>query len=274
MNYKIIKIFLFSFSILISSTQTSEHYNSEDGYLRCFAQKSQNFFYQVMAKTSFWDPMMSGFKAGRVIAINELDIQPNDRLLFVGEGTGLDFEVLPENFNRTNLQAFDFSPEMVRQAKLKASKFNIPEQNVFIGDAQNLPFIVEKFDKIYFPLSLGSIPNPTIALKEAERVLEKMGRIVVMEKLLDDGYQASYFRLFLNFFTRFIFADINRNLTQIMGDDTNLKIVHYHSLDGKLSGILGRFIGSYYRICMLVRTEDYPNLPAIKAVLNQQKKNQ
>lgn len=274
MNSNILKVFSFSFFVLISSAKTAERYEPESSYFMGFVQKSQNFFYQVMAKTSFWDPMMSGFKPGRVIAINELDIQPNDMVLFVGEGTGLDFEVLPEHFNMTNLKAFDFSPEMVKKAKLKALNFNIPEQNVFIGDAQHLPFTEEKFDKIYFPLSLGSIPNPTIAIKEAERVLEKMGRIVIMEKLVDDDYQVSYFRLLLNFFTRFIFADINRNLTNMIGDNTNLKIVYYQSLDGKLSGILGRLIGSYYRICTLVRTEDYPDLESIKAVLNKEKKNQ
>jgi ubiquinone/menaquinone biosynthesis C-methylase UbiE len=264
--------FLFIFILMASFTQAAEQRDTEQGYFRSFVQKSQDFCYEMMAKT-FWDPMMRGFKPGRVIALNELDIQLNDRVLFVGEGTGLDFEVLPDTLNKTNLYAFDFSPEMVKQAKLKGHKFNIPDQNIFAGDAQRLPYTEEKFDKIYFPLSLGSIPNPTLALEEAERVLGKKGKIVVMEKLVDDGHQASYLRMLLNFFTKFIFADINRNLTQMMGQGTHLKIVHYQSLDRKLTGILGWLVGPYYRIGTLVRADDFPDLPAIIAAVDQ-KKNQ
>jgi ubiquinone/menaquinone biosynthesis C-methylase UbiE len=274
MKTRMLQLYLISiFTLLASFTQAAERRETEPGCFKSFVQKSQNFCYQVMAKT-FWDPMMSGFKPGRAIALDELDIQPTDKVLFVGEGTGLDFEVLPATLNRANLQAFDFSPEMVKQAKLKAPEFNIPEQNIFIGDAQHLPYTDEKFDKIYFPLSLGSIPNPTLALSEAERVLDRRGKIVVMEKLVDDGHQASYMRMLLNFFTKFLFADINRNLTQMMGHETHLKIVHYQSLDGKLTGFLGRLVGPYYRIGTLVRTDEFPELPIVRAVLNQSKKDQ
>jgi ubiquinone/menaquinone biosynthesis C-methylase UbiE len=271
MKGRLLQIYFISiFTLLASFTQAAEQRDTEQGYFRSFVQKSQDFCYQVMAKT-FWDPMMSGFKPGRAIAINELDIQSNDKVLFVGEGTGLDFEVLPDTLNKANLYAFDFSPEMVKQAKLKAPKFNIPDQNIFVGDAQRLPYTEEKFDKIYFPLSLGSIPNPTLALEEAERVLDRRGKIVVMEKLVDDGHQASYMRMLLNFFTKFLFADINRNLTQMMGQGTHLKIVHYQSLDGKLTGIIGWLVGPYYRIGTLVRADDFPDLPAIIATLDQKK---
>lgn len=242
----------------------------ETSYYSRMTRKAQNFCYQIMAKT-FWDPLMSGFKPGRVIAINALDLEPDDKVLFVGEGSGLDFEVLPENFKKENLQAFDFSPEMVKQAKRKAIRFGIPEENCFIGDAQKLPFTEEKFDKIYFPLSLGSIPDPTLALKEAERVLASKGKVVVMEKLVDDGYEPSYVRQLLNFFTKFLFADINRNLTHIMGENSPLKIVHYQSLANKLSGFFIRRIGSYYRVALLVRDNDYPDTPSCGARLSKEK---
>ncbi len=223
MKARLSQSFLFlAFIILIAPLQATDTFKEEQTMFGRAVRASQNFCYQVMAKT-FWDPLMRGFKPGRVIAITELDIQPDDKVLFVGEGTGLDFEVLPEDLNKTNLQAFDFSPEMVKQAKLKAHQFNIPEENIFIGDAQHLPFKDERFDKIYFPLSLASIPNPTLALQEAERVLEKKGRVVIMEKLIDDGHQPSYLRQLLNFFTKFIFADINRNLTQMLGEGSSFK---------------------------------------------------
>ena len=263
--------FFLVFTTLVAPLQATDTFKEEQTMFGRAVRASQNFCYQVMAKT-FWDPLMSGFKPGRGIAINELDIKPNDRVLFVGEGTGLDFEVLPENINKKNLQAFDFSREMVKQAKLKARQFDIPEENIFIGDAQHLPFKDEKFDKIYFPLSLASIPNPTLALQETERVLEKKGRVVIMEKLIDDGHQPSYLRQLLNFFTKFIFADINRNLTQMLGEGSSFKIINYQSLEGKLSGFFARRIGASYRIATLVRINDYPEIEAQGAKLIQKAK--
>lgn len=263
--------FFLVFAVLVTPLQATDTFKEEQTMFGRPVRASQNFCYQVMAKT-FWDPLMSGFKPGRVIAINELDIQPGDKVLFIGEGTGLDFEVVPENINKKNLQAFDFSPEMVKQAKLKAKQFDIPEENIFIGDAQHLPFTDEKFNKIYFPLSLASIPNPTLALQEAERVLEKKGRVVIMEKLIDDGHQPSYLRQLLNFFTKFIFADINRNLTQMLGEDSSFKIINYQSLEDKLSGFFAKRIGASYRIATLVRIKDSPEIEAQGARLNQKAK--
>ncbi|MBN9413635.1 MAG: methyltransferase domain-containing protein [Candidatus Paracaedimonas acanthamoebae] len=260
-----------SLIIFVPTLQATDSFKEEETWFGRTVRASQNFCYQVMAKT-FWDPLMSGFKPGRVIAISELDIQPDDKVLFVGEGTGLDFEVLPEGLNKNKLQAFDFSPEMVKQAKLKARQFDIPDENIFIGDAQHLLFKEEKFNKIYFPLSLASIPDPTLALQEAERVLEKKGRVVIMEKLIDDGHQPSSLRQLLNFFTKFIFADINRNLTQILGEGSSFKIINYQSLEGKLSGFFARRIGASYRIATLVRINDYPEIEAQGAKLEQKAK--
>lgn len=258
-------IFLFSFSQAYAMQSEFEETSS---YSR-IARRAQNWCYQTMART-FWDPLMGGFRPGRVISMDALDIQPNDKVLLVGEGTGLDFEVLPEHFNKNGIRALDFSPEMVKQAKLKAPRFGIPEENCLEGDAQQLPFTEERFDKIYFPLSLGSIPNPTLALKEAERVLAPRGKIVVMEKLVDDGDEPSYLRQFLNFLTRVLFADINRNLTQMMGD-APLKVVHYQSLEDKFSGWFMRRISAYYRVATLVRNTDYPDAPSHGARLSKAK---
>lgn len=175
---------MFSLIVLALGQQITTSYaqEKEEGWLGSMARKSQNLCYNMMACT-FWDPMMSGFQPGGRMAMVQLDIQPNDRVLFVGEGSGLDFEVLPSTFNTRNLMAFDYSPEMVKKAKLKAPKFNIPIENCFEGDGQKLPFKDEKFDKIYFPLSLGSILNPYLALKVAERALERKGKVVIFEKL-------------------------------------------------------------------------------------------
>ena len=80
---------------------------TQKGYL----QRMQDASYQLMART-VWDSVVSGFAPGRVRALELLDIKPSDRLLFVGEGSGLDFPYLPEQTNKDQLYAFDFSSEM------------------------------------------------------------------------------------------------------------------------------------------------------------------
>lgn len=203
---------------LATSSRTERSSSSQQGasYWSRFSQWIQDSCYQIMAYT-VWDNVVSGFKPGRVRAIELLDIQSRDTVLLVGEGSGLDFECLPEQTNRAALKAFDFSPQMVRQCKIKAQQLDIPEDNCFVGDAQNLPFTDERFDKIYFPLSIASIPNPSLALEEAERVLSQGGKIVVFDKLVDDAVSITWRRKILNIFTRCIFADINRNLSIIQG---------------------------------------------------------
>lgn len=251
---------------ITSQPQPPERREAEEIETTCCSRVSrwmQNTSYQIMAFT-FWDSMMAGFKPGRVRAFELMDIKSTDKILLVGEGSGLDFECLPNTINKANLRAFDFSPEMVKQSKQKAPLYGIPEANCFVGDAQKLPFTTERFDKIFFPLSLASIPNPKLALQEAERVLERGGKIIVFEKLVDDGTTVSWGRKVLNIATQPTFADINRNLSQIMGNDSPLKIVHYESLENKLSGI-AHYLGPYYRLAVLVRHADYPVQVAMRA---------
>lgn len=225
----------------------------------------QETSYQCLAVT-FWDTIMSGFRPGRVRAMELFEFEPADRILFVGEGSGLDLDCLPEVVNKNNVWAFDFSPQMVRQCKAKARQQGIPEANVFQGDAQHLPYRDERFNKIFFPLSLGSIPNPHLALLEAERVLAPDGKIVVFEKLVDDGAEISASRRCLNYLTKCTFADINRNLSD-MQHDLPLKIVHYESLANRLGGCFAKRIGAYYRLAVIVRNNEYVDRPAIQARL-------
>lgn len=246
--------------------QQEEDIYQDRGCFGCWSRCFQNCCYQMLAATC-WDSIMGGFNPGRIKAMTLLDIQPMDKVLLVGEGSGLDFNVLPDTINKNELKALDFSSEMVRQAKQKAPRFGIPEENCFVGDAQKLPFTEERFDKIFFPLSLGSIPDPTLALEEAERVLAPRGRIVIFEKLVDDHAEISCSRYVLNWFTRCIFADINRNLTHMMGHHSSLKIMQYESLENHLSGCLVSQLGPYYRLAVLVRASDYPDPPTREAVL-------
>ena len=229
----------------------------------CCSCTCQNCCYQCLSYTCY-DCVAGGFGTPRQLALDLLEIQGTDRLLLAGEGTGLDFPHLPEETNLESLCAFDYSAGMVRQLKSKAREFGIPEDNCFEADAQVLPFREdERFDKILFPLSIGSIPDPSLALEEAERVLAVNGKIVILEKLVDGGVGVSCCRKFINFFTNCIFTNVTRSLSQMMEDVPQLKLIQYKSLEGTISGCFS-CASSSYRLALLVRSTEYPDDPAIE----------
>lgn len=131
---------------------------------------------------------------------------------------------------------------------------------------KHLTYPDNSFNKIFFPLSLGSIPNPRLAIQEAERVLKPNGKIVIFEKLVDDGARISWGRRCIGLMTNCIFADINRNLSTMLGEDSPLKITQYESLSGRLSGCCtNRCLSDHYRVAVLTRKSEYVDRPAITA---------
>jgi ubiquinone/menaquinone biosynthesis C-methylase UbiE len=65
----------------------------------------------------------------------------------------------------------DFSPEMIRQARM-----NFPGINFVEGNAQSLPFEENSFDAVLMNFGLLHLPSPETAMKEACRVLKKGGQ--------------------------------------------------------------------------------------------------
>lgn len=52
----------------------------------------------------------------------------------------------------------------------------------------------------------------------------------------------------------------------MLGSHSPLKIAHYESLENRLSGAAS-YLGSYYRLAVIVRNTDYVEQPAIGAKL-------
>lgn len=217
-----------------------------------FTNSLQNGCYQILPYTCY-DSIAGQFDPGRTRAFELMQLKAGNSLLIVGAGTGIDLNYLPEETNLKDVYALDYSSQMINKCRRRAETLNISLDNILQGDGQNLPFQDQQFDRVYFPLSLGSIPNPQLAMKEAERVLTPSGKIVVYEKLLDDQEEPSCGRRTLNFFTQCIFTNINRNLTNIVGT-APLKTTHYESLHNTLTGCIGSRVESQYKIAVLEKT--------------------
>jgi SAM-dependent methyltransferase len=100
------------------------------------------------------------------------------KYLDAGCGTGILKEVSP----RLNIVGLDVSDEMCRVAKKRIDE-------VFVGDAENLPFKEGVFDGVIFNASIFLIPNAKKAVEEALRVIKKGGVVLgsYIVGFFDDG---------------------------------------------------------------------------------------
>ncbi len=95
------------------------------------------------------------------------------QVLEVGTGTGLVAREIADNVK--NIEASDFSDEMIKQAKLIEHASNI---NFSCADIFDLPFEDNNFDAVIASNVLHIIPQPHKAMKEIKRVLKPNGLLI------------------------------------------------------------------------------------------------
>ena len=149
------------------------------------------------------------------MAIDRLRLQPGERLLIVGIGTGVDIPFLPQQSEAVGV---DLSRAMLRRADRKAVSHPGNVQ-LILADAAQLPFGPEEFDKVLLALVLSVVPDPHTCLAEVARVTSPGSQIVVFDKFLH-GDKPSLLRSLANVVTRIFGTDINRELGDIVSGST------------------------------------------------------
>jgi len=149
------------------------------------------------------------FLNARSKAFALLNIKPDDRVLLVGIGTGIDISLLPQD---CNIVGIDISEEMLKKARRKCRDCNV---NLFNMNAESLQFDSNTFDYIVLNLILSVVENPKKALSEAVRVLSADGKVLIFDKFVTNQDQISVGRKIFNKITSFIGTDINRKFEDI-----------------------------------------------------------
>ncbi len=109
-------------------------------------------------------------------AVAMLDLEPDDRVLDVGCGTGFGTAGLLEHVEEVH--GLDQSEHQLAQA---TAKFGVDGSVRFYrGDAERLPFPDDSFDVVWSSGSIEYWPNPVATLAELRRVARPGGTVLVV----------------------------------------------------------------------------------------------
>src|SRR6476661_1314329 len=114
---------------------------------------------------------------GRLRAIERMDIQPGERVLEVGVGTGINLSLYPKN---CSVIGIDFSESMLEIARERAERKDIRNVRLLQMDAADLKFADDAFDIVYAPYLISVVPDPVQVAREMRRVCRPGGRIVIL----------------------------------------------------------------------------------------------
>ena len=114
------------------------------------------------------------------LAVQALDIQPNDHILDVGFGGGVALYKILKNIRGGLVAGIDYSPDMVKRGKRKFQKSIASGKMTLVeGNVTSIPFDNASFDKVCTINTIYFWPDPTAGLKEILRVLKPGGQLVV-----------------------------------------------------------------------------------------------
>jgi phosphatidylethanolamine/phosphatidyl-N-methylethanolamine N-methyltransferase len=114
---------------------------------------------------------------GRVQAIQRMAIGPDDRVLEVGVGTGINAALYPRACSVTGI---DFSGSMLEKARERMARKGIRNVRLLEMDAADLKFADGTFDIVYAPYVMSVVPDPVAVVREMYRVCRTGGRIICL----------------------------------------------------------------------------------------------
>lgn len=118
---------------------------------------------------------------GRLQAIERMAIQPGERVLEVGVGTGINLSLYPQDCEVTGI---DFSSSMLEKARERVARKDIQRVRLLQMDAADLKFADNSFDIVYAPYLISVVPDPVKVAREMRRVCRPGGRIIFLNHFL------------------------------------------------------------------------------------------
>src|SRR5687768_14033490 len=118
---------------------------------------------------------------GRVQAIQRMAIEPGDRVLEVGIGTGINLALYPKEASVTGI---DYSEEMLEKARERMARKGVRNARLLQMDGADLKFADDSFDIVYAPYVISVVPDPVKVAREMRRVCRPGGRVIILNHFL------------------------------------------------------------------------------------------
>ena len=135
---------------------------------------------------------------GRVRALEQMDIQPGERVLEVGVGTGINLSLYPKACRMTGI---DFSSSMLEKARERVARDGLRQMRLLQMDAADLKFADDSFDIVYAPYLISVVPDPVKVACEMRRVCRPGGRIIFLNHFLSPNLLVSRVERLISPFT-------------------------------------------------------------------------
>jgi phosphatidylethanolamine/phosphatidyl-N-methylethanolamine N-methyltransferase len=123
------------------------------------------------------------FAPGRVSAIRHLELQPEDRVLEVGIGTGLNLPLYPPAVRLTGI---DLSQEMLDKAIERVQNLAMRHVTLKVMDATAMDLPENAFEKAVATYTISAVPDPLAVLRQMRRVVKPGGIIVILNHFRSD----------------------------------------------------------------------------------------
>jgi phosphatidylethanolamine/phosphatidyl-N-methylethanolamine N-methyltransferase len=117
------------------------------------------------------------FAPGRSAAISQLRLLPEDSVLEIGIGTGLNLPLYPATVRLTGI---DLSGEMLDKAIERVQELGMPNVTLKVMDATSMDFGDNEFDKAVATYTISAVPDPVGVLREMRRVVKPGGTLVIL----------------------------------------------------------------------------------------------
>jgi len=172
-----------------------------------------------------YDLLARWLKSRRRRSLKLLDLQPGERVLLVGAGTGLDLDLIRPG---PLLTAIDLVPAMVKRLRRRARRRGI-EVDARVMDAHALEFPDGSFDVVILHFIVAVIPDPVRCVRQAARVLRPGGRAAILDKFVPDGGKAPLSVRLVSPLIRVLATELTRQLGPIL-EGSGLRIVREEPL--------------------------------------------
>ena len=144
-----------------------------------------SIFYDLYVNPLFWTAQMRD----KSLQLAQLD-DPELTVVDVGSGTGFTTQGIVQSVKATHVHCIDQSPHQMARAKAKT---NLSDCHFQLGDAENLPFENDRFDRYVSAGSIEYWPNPEQGIREAYRVIKPGGIALLIGPLEPESRIGRFF---------------------------------------------------------------------------------